>query len=140
MKGFTYPGTAPLKKNIATAKNSRITPDGELLEAAGLMGRGLDEPTSIKGMAALGFIDGLSKIKPKTQSEADKKQQEKEKKEKKEEKQRKKDEKQAEKEKRKKKEKEPVITVEPPTVNQIDDQDVKGKTIIQRIFKRKKKK
>ena len=84
LKGFSGfgDGTSPLK-NIATSKTKSITPDGVLLEAAGLMGRGLDEPTSIKGMAALGFISGLSKIKPKTQSEADKKQQDKEKKEKK---------------------------------------------------------
>jgi len=59
LKGFSGfgDGTSPLK-NIATSKTKSITPDGVLLEAAGLMGRGLDEPTSIKGMAALGFISG----------------------------------------------------------------------------------
>jgi len=131
LKGFSGfgDGTSPLK-NIATSKTKSITPDGVLLEAAGLMGRGLDEPTSIKGMAALGFISGLSKKKPKTQSEADKKQQDKEKKEKKEKK----------KKEKKEKEKKPVITVELPEVTEIDGEDAKGKTIIQRIFKRKKKK
>ena len=83
MKGFTYPGSAPLKKNIATARNTKITPDAVLMEAADLMGRGIDEPTSIGGMAALGFISGFNRIKPATQSDADKDQLKKEKKEKK---------------------------------------------------------
>lgn len=80
MKGFTYPGSAPLKKNIATARNSQITPDAVLMEAADLMGRGIDEPTSIGGMAALGLVKGMGAIKPKTQSKADRDQQKKEKK------------------------------------------------------------
>jgi len=41
---------------------------------------------------------------------------------------------------KKEKEKKPVITVELPEVTEIDGEDAKGKTIIQRIFKRKKKK
>ena len=80
MKGFTYPGTAPLKKNIATARNSQITPDAVLMEAADLMGRGIDEPTSIGGMAALGLVQGFSLIKPSTQSQEDKDKQKEEKK------------------------------------------------------------
>ena len=86
MKGFSGfgEGTSPLK-NIATSKTKKITPDAVLLEAAGQMKRGIDEGgRNYVGMAALGFLDGLSKIKPKTQSEEDKKQQEKEKLDKKE--------------------------------------------------------
>ena len=61
MKGFTYPGKSPVK-NIATARNSRINPDAVLLEAAGMMGK--EEPTSIGGEAALGFLEGMAAVKP----------------------------------------------------------------------------
>ena len=139
MKGFSGfgEGTSPLK-NIATSKTKKITPDAVLLEAAGQMKRGIDEGgRNYVGMAALGFLDGLSKIKPKTQSEEDKKQQEKEKLDKKREKLQRQDDKRRKKEAKKKK---PVITVEPPTAVEIDGKETKGKRIIQRIFRRKKKK
>ena len=140
MKGFSGfgDGTSPLK-NIATAKNKSITPDAVLVEAAGQMKRGIDEGgRNYAGMAALGFLDGLSKIKPKTQSEADKKQQDKEKLDKKREKLQRQDDRRRKREARKKKK--PVITVEPPTPVSIDGKETKGKKIIKRIFKRKKKK
>ena len=147
MKGFSGfgEGTSPVK-NVATSKNKSITPDAVLVEAAGQMKRGIDEGIAgskgkargyYTGMAALGFLDGLSKIKPKTQSEEDKKQQEKEKLDKKREKLQRQDDKRRKKEAKKKK---PAVTVEPPTVESIDGKKTKGKTIIQRIFKRKKKK
>ena len=141
LKGFSGfgEGTSPVK-NVATSRNKSITPDAVLLEAAGQMKRGIDEGIAgSKGKArALGFLDGLSKIKPRTQSDEDKKRQEEEKKRKKREKAWDKDDKRRK--KKKKKEKKPVITVEPPTVESIDGKKTKGKTIIQRIFKRKKKK
>tara|TARA_R100000005_G_C4861947_1_gene122882 strand:+ start:118 stop:585 length:468 start_codon:yes stop_codon:yes gene_type:complete len=148
LKGFSGfgEGTSPVK-NVATSRNKSITPDAVLLEAAGQMKRGIDEGIAgskgkargyYAGMGALGFLDGLSKIKPRTQSDEDKKRQEEEKKRKKREKAWDKDDKRRK--KKKKKEKKPVITVEPPTVESIDGKKTKGKTIIQRIFKRKKKK
>ncbi len=140
LKGFSGfgDGTSPLK-NIATAKNKRITPDAVLVEAAGKMNKEKLNPYIYQsGMATLGFIDGLSKIKPKTQSEADKKQQDKEKLDKKREKLQRQDDRRRKREARKKKK--PVITVEPPTPVSIDGKETKGKKIIKRIFKRKKKK
>ncbi len=146
MKGFSGfgDGTSPLK-NLATSKNKSITPDAVLVEAAGQMKRGIDEGIAgskgkargyYAGMGALGFLDGLSKIQPKTQSEEDKKQQELEKKRKQYEKAWEKDDKR----RKKKKKKKPVITVEPPTAVLVGGKETKGKTIIERIFKRKKKK
>jgi len=145
MKGFSGFGdsTSPVK-NTATARNKSITPDAVLLEAAGQMSRGIEEGITgskgkarsyYTGMGALGFLDGLSGIKPKTQSEADKKQQEEEKKTKKIRKEGEKAWKQDD--KRRKKKKKAVITVEPPTPVSIGGKETKGKTIIQRIFKRK---
>tara|TARA_R110000765_G_scaffold399305_1_gene493875 strand:- start:5 stop:394 length:390 start_codon:yes stop_codon:yes gene_type:complete len=120
-------GSSPLK-DIASARNKRIVPDSVLVDAADLMGRGIDEPTSIPGMAALGLLEGLDRISTKAKlfkdSDGDDNGSNKSK---------------GRKGKGKKKKK-GVITVELPTVNQIDGQDVKGKGIIQRIFKRKKKK
>ena len=148
LKGFSGfgDGTSPLK-NIATAKNKRITPDAVLIEAAGQMKKGIDKGIAgskgkargyYTGMGTLGFLDGLSKIEPKTQSEADKKQQDKEKLDKKREKLQTQDDRRRKREARKKKK--PVITVEPPTPVSIDGKETKGKKIIKRIFKRKKKK
>ena len=80
LKGFSGfgDGTSPLK-NIATSKAKTITPDAVLVEAAGKMNKEKLNPYIYQsGMAALGFIDGLSKIKPKPQSDADEAQQEKE--------------------------------------------------------------
>jgi hypothetical protein len=150
LKGFSGfgEGTSPVK-NVATSRNKSITPDAVLLEAAGQMKRGIDEGIAgskgkargyYAGMGALGFLDGLSKIKPRTQSDEDKKRQEEEKKTKKIRKEGEKAWKQDDKRRKKKKEKKPVITVEPPTVESIDGKKTKGKKIIERIFKRKKKK
>ena len=57
-------GSSPLK-DIASARNKRIVPDSVLVDAADLMGRGIDEPTSIPGMAALGLLEGLDRISTK---------------------------------------------------------------------------
>ena len=151
MKGFSGfgDGTSPVK-NTATARNKSITPDAVLLEAAGQMSRGIKEGITgskgkargyYAGMGALGFLDGLSKITPKTQSEADKKQQEEEREKKKLDKKRERLQRQDDrKRKREARKKKPVITVEPPTPVSIGGKETKGKTIIERIFKRKKKK
>ena len=155
MKGFTYPGTAPLKKNIATARNSQITPDAVLMEAADLMGRGIDEPTSIGGMAALGLVQGFSLIKPSTQSQEDKDKQKEEKatkkaakkaerKQKKTERIRRKGEEAWAKDDERRKEinrnRRETITTDPVEVNEIGEEEVDNKPIITRVIRKKKKK
>tara|TARA_R110001592_G_scaffold354713_1_gene654593 strand:- start:41 stop:439 length:399 start_codon:yes stop_codon:yes gene_type:complete len=128
MKGFSGFKDSPVKAT-----------DAGLVNAADKMSRGLEDPTSLIGEGAIGFLEGFKKsYKPETRSQAEIKQKKEEDDKKKAENDLNKKQKKTEKEE--KKERKPVIEVELPTVTEIDGKDVENKPIITKVIKKKNKK